>query len=255
MSMPLKAIQFIFLIILLCGLLGCAPGADSNRDEDRNGLTPAVVTSMPVTLRFESLSDDLKVDPAPAEPGELSNVHTAYPLGGGELVLYGNGTDDADGLNGGLSIGYRSSAGEFTIGPIAYGGYEPTITESSLSGDMRMLRVEGICGANCPDTYYIAAKEGVPSVVLHIQAHIAEADPDGDGAVELLASSGTAIQTSVIEFDQGGVPQVADVAAALAATSVAFDPDNGLFAAYTADTAETAHYRYDGIRLHRVPPG
>jgi hypothetical protein len=259
-----RSILFILMPILICGFIGCASDASSNRNAVRIGPTPpsalpaanaAAMPNKPVTLRFQPLSADLSMTPIPAEPEELSDVHALFPLGGGELVVYRSGSEDADSATGDLSIGYRSSTGAYTIGPIAYGGYEPTIARSSLGGDVPMLRVEGICGSNCPDTYYIAAQEGVPSVVLHVQAHIAEADPDGDGAIEMLASSGTAIQTSIIEFDHEGVPRIADLAAALGAASVVFENGSGLFAAYAAGTAETAHYRYDGASLLQIPAG
>jgi len=255
-------------VLLLAGLLGCGQAADHVRPpvkpepEPAPSLISPPIADKSVSLAFVPLDDELFVSPAAASPDTIGVVQAAYPFGSGEgeAIVYALPEDPAPDDPGEaadnaarLMLGYRSAKGTYAIGPIAYGRFVPSIEETSLAGTAA-LKVAGICGANCPETYYIAERDGMPVVLLRVQANVAEADPDGDGTVELLASSGTAIQTSIIELADadGDAHRISDLAESLGAASVAFEPDTGLFAAYYAETTETIRYRYDGTALVRA---
>ena len=265
-----RAGRLMLASMLLAGLFGCGQTADNGQlpaepEPEPELASPSAADARVVPLAFAPLAAELSVSPEAVSPETIGDVQAAYPLDGGEgeAIVYlpsaAAGTHDASEADGAaqLMLGYRSAAGTYAIGPIAYGGFVPSVEETSLDGSAPALKVAGICGANCPETYYIAEQDGMPVVLFRLQAHVTEADPDGDGAIELLASSGTAVRTAIIELAEadGAAARAADLADALGAASVAFEAETGLFAAYYAETAETICYRYDGSGLVKAGVG
>ncbi len=101
-----------------------------------------------------------------------------------------------------IYVGYKAdTATVHEIGEIGYGTYvesmSPYAFEHVTLFGMDLLKIAGVCGANCPITYYIDMYKGMPELFLGIQANGTETDLNGDGINELITTAGTAIETTI----------------------------------------------------------
>lgn len=97
----------------------------------------------------------------------------------------------------------------YEIGKI---GYQPNLIPYHLEKvnlfNKNYLVIRGICGANCPITYYVDIyNDEVPSLFLGMEANGTETDISGDGINELIATVGTHIETTVYIEENGHIFQ------------------------------------------------
>lgn len=119
-----------------------------------------------------------------------------------------------------------------------------------------LIRLDGIYGANAPQSNYYLVVEGIPKPFLRVDGHITEVDLDLDGWEEIIASSGTPPQTTIYKWDNG-VFLSADVNKMLGADAVLFVNRGRLvfFAAYYKGQPDRRNYRYTAEGLQLVVTG
>lgn len=98
----------------------------------------------------------------------------------------------------------------YEIGEIGYGPHIESLNPYPLVKTTlfheELLKIGGICGANCHITYYLNFQpDKEPAIFLCIHANGLELDLNGDGINELIATSGTIIDTTIYLEDQGKV--------------------------------------------------
>ncbi|MBW7474720.1 hypothetical protein K0T92_08175 [Paenibacillus oenotherae] len=147
------------------------------------------------------------------------------------------------------------------IGPDAYEigqiGYPSAPDDLYTVQDVQALsaeyiKVTGVCGANCPITYYIKLNDQIPVLHSRIDAHTAEADINGDGSNEMIATVGTAADTTIYQASGDDIV-AANVNEALDAQAVLYQSSANLFQSYAAGELEPTNWSFKENALHRVP--
>lgn len=189
------------------------------------------------------------IQPLPAIPlGNESIEVTSMPIGNDRIAVY-RMKEDTD-----STYAFIKSNGKiYDLGLIGY--------SSLLEGsDYEMKRVRlfsqdfiklnGSCGANCPISDY-ANVHVTPALYLHFEAHTAELDVDGDGQEEIVATQGTAAQTSIYKWQDGAISAVSVNETMMNAKVVLYDADKKLFTAQMQND-EVADWKLSGNRIIKV---
>jgi hypothetical protein len=136
-------------------------------------------------------------------------------------------------------IGYLESqtAEDFTI-------------EQVEAFDQSFIKLAGACGANCPITYYLSTRD-TPPTLLRFDAHTVEADADGEGTKEIIATVGTAAQTTIYMLRNEAIAG-ALLNELLDATAVLYNPETNRFQAEMPGGKATT-FKLSDERLQIVP--
>lgn len=95
----------------------------------------------------------------------------------------------------------------YDLGQIGYEGANDYSASTVEVLGQAYLKVTGSIGANAPVTSYISLQASPPTV-LYIEAHTLEADVDQDGMNEIVATVGTAAETSIYKMENDSLVSV-----------------------------------------------
>jgi hypothetical protein len=130
----------------------------------------------------------------------------------------------------------------YEIGQIGYGKDTQAIQVSNVNVfDRTFIKVVGFCGADCHVTNYLSVENKIPTLFLQLNMATTEIDLDGDGKLEIVASSGTPTETTLFKYKDGQLLSVS-LNEALGALSVTVLPD-GIIEAYFAKTNSTLRFK------------
>jgi len=118
----------------------------------------------------------------------------------------------------------------YDIGQIRY---DPAVKEYPVESvnvsSQSYIKLTGACGANCPISDYVSVDTSPPTL-LHIEANTVEADIDGDGLEEIVATVGTAAETTIYKLQDGKVLSV-NLNQVMNANVVIYDQTKNVFQA------------------------
>lgn len=146
-----------------------------------------------------------------------------------------------------------SDSNRYEIGLIGYSSTQETndftITEvDALSKSL--IKITGFCGANCPITDYVETDNSVPAL-LRVDAHTIEADVNNDGIKEIVATVGTAAQTSIYKL-QGDKIVVANLNEIFNAPVVIYDSKTNTFQAEVTK-GQLSNWKITNDQLQLIP--
>ncbi|WP_019637621.1 hypothetical protein [Paenibacillus fonticola] len=265
----MKKLNFIVLVTAaMLALTGCNTAAEERitevplTQEANDGTETAVITketaSPPATQIFLPEFFDTEVlqplRKAEAEEGAepfTFNVLYSKPIGNYEVEVYRK-QDDAETVYAAVNSGDI----RYEVGRIGYSGSQGaedfTISEVSALGGT-WIKITGSCGANCPIAYYVQLDElsGKAPLLLPIEAHTVEADVDNDGIVEIVATVGTAAETSIYK-SSGGRISIAQLNELMDAAVVIYEIETNTFQAEISEK-HLSRWAFNGNQLQWVP--
>lgn len=112
--------------------------------------------------------------------------------------------------------------------------------------NLELIRIDGILGADYPQSSYYMINKNTPSLFLKLGGHIEETDIDGDNSNEIIVSIGTPTITQILKCE-GAQIKIADVNNILNnALSVIYEKN--YFVAYYKDQPNKPQYfKYNKI--------
>lgn len=212
----------IALLTVFCFLTGCNPSSDvpvSNSTIDGSN-TGKHSMKYPLNFKEVNLEKPLKKIVAT----DLMKVILKQKIDNYTIYFYLQNQDDEN-IIAALKIGKNI----FEIGQVGYSpGNTDQYTVSQVNAlDKNYIKVTGTCGANCPISYYIQIDTNSPKV-LKIEAHTVEADVDQDGSNEIVATVGTAAQTSIYKIKNAHIV-ITNLNETLDAQEVTYDKESNTF--------------------------
>ncbi|MGC5774581.1 hypothetical protein [Paenibacillus pabuli] len=123
----------------------------------------------------------------------------------------------------------QSKDGTYDLGQIGYEGASDYSTSTVDVLGQSYVKVTGSVGANAPISNYVSLSTPHPTV-LHIEAHTVEADVDQDGVKEIVATVGTAAETSIYKMDKDTLLSV-NLNEVMNAAIVMYDKESNTFKA------------------------
>lgn len=172
--------------------------------DDKNTGEPDVIESV-YPLSFKEVQTPMKK----FEEFEVINKETIEEVireerfGKYTFIIYSKKDEDHQDYAGFLIEGNFTDI--YEIGKIGYrSDLNPYTIENVNLFSKNYLAMRGICGANCPITYYVDIyNDELPSLFLGMEANGTETDISGDGINELIATVGTHIETTVYIEEDG----------------------------------------------------
>jgi len=198
----MKKAAFVFLVTL-CTLTGCSPLSEKETasttitPENSDPVSTLATENNSVTQRFELIFKDINQPTKPlmkAIPTEKQTLLTSKKINNSEIEIYQINPDTEN-----TYAALLSGSTKYDIGQIGYSSTQKTNDFTIDKVDVlskSFIKITGFCGANCPITDYVLADTS-PPVLLRIDAHTIEADVDNEGSKEIIATVGTAAQTSL----------------------------------------------------------
>jgi hypothetical protein len=146
--------------------------------------TPAIIAKeIPAAYKEVEAARVIVKSGLPKKYKELA----AYTVGKnkGEIVFYKE-TEDM------IRYAYKTDKDFYPIGDIGAEHYleDDTVGEAKIFGKS-LVRVTGVCGANCPLNDYLQIENGRVSSFLFLGRHAQEIDVDQDGDKEIFSTIGT----------------------------------------------------------------
>jgi hypothetical protein len=206
----------IVLLAVFCFLTGCNPSSDVP-DGSNTGKHP-----MKYPLNYKEVNLEKPLNKIVAS--DLTKVILKQKIDNYTTYFYPQNQDDEN-IIAALKIGTNN----FEIGQVGYSAEDTDqYTVSQVNAlDQNYIKVTGACGANCPISYYIQIGTNSPKV-LKIEAHTVEADVDQDGTNEIVATVGTAAQTSIHKIKNAHIV-VTNLNETLDAQEVTYDKKTNTF--------------------------
>ncbi|MGK9253993.1 hypothetical protein [Paenibacillus humicus] len=128
----------------------------------------------------------------------------------------------------------QTKEGSYEIGQIGYeGAIDYSINTVEALGQS-YIKVTGTVGANAPISDYVSLTTSPPAL-LHIEANTVEADLDQDGIKEVVATVGTAAETTLYKTVNGSLASV-NLNETMNASIVIYDPKTNIFQAEVANS-------------------
>lgn len=209
----------IALLIVFCLLAGCNQASEVpvSHSTSNTGEHP-----MPYSLSFKEVNLEKPLRKIVTK--DLTKVILKQEIDNYTIYFYQKKQDDEKAIAA-IKIGTNI----FEIGQV---GYSAQITDQYTVSQVNVLdktyiKVMGTCGANCPISYYIQADTSSPKV-MRIEAHTVEADVDQDGIHEIVATIGTAAQTSIYKLKNAHIV-ASNLNETLDAEEVTYDKKSNTF--------------------------
>ncbi|GBF74411.1 hypothetical protein PA598K_02754 [Paenibacillus sp. 598K] len=221
--------KILAALIALGVITGCSsPSSDAPAavNTDRAAEQSASNGVAPETKQFQlRYTSSLTADPL----NKITSVDQAKQLKSQEVedakVLTYKNNEDAEQIFAALQLKDET----YDLGQI---GYEGASDYSASTVDVLgqpYLKVTGTIGANAPVSSYISLNSSPPTV-LYIEAHTLEADVDQDGMKEIVATVGTAAETSIYKMEKDYLVSV-NLNEVMTAPVVMYDPESNTFQA------------------------
>lgn len=212
----------IALLTVFCLLAGCNQASDvlvsnSTIDESDTG-----EHRMTYSLSFTEV--DLKKPLKKIVETDLTKVILKQEIDNYTTYFY-----QKNQYNENIFAAIKIGTNIFEIGQVGYSVENTdqyTISQDNAL-DKNNIKVTGACGANCPISYYIQTDTNSPKV-LQIEAHTVEADVDQDGTNEIVATVGTAAQTSIYKIKNAHIVATS-LNETLDAQEVTYDKESNTF--------------------------
>lgn len=185
-----------------CLLAGCTSAAHTTPDptiNETSDIPDTKETSAPaasaIPIKFTD-ADVEKLDPTSALT-EPRSIIVEKELNHYTVEIYQKPTDQEN-----VFASIRTDTGIVEVGMAGSSAYlspdDYSIKELQMM-NRSLLKIAGLCGANCSQTTYIQL-DVEPPIALRINAHTAESDLDGDHNNEIVATTGTAPQTTIYKI-------------------------------------------------------
>ncbi|MGG3284490.1 hypothetical protein [Paenibacillus solani] len=224
----MKSLKIAFIIIT-CLLAGCSqaanvPAQDSAihvPDSDGSGTEKQQLEAYSLHFKEAALEAPVKS----IDATDLTNVLTKQKIDEYTIYFYEEKGLNEENVRAAIGMGTKL----FDIGQVGYAALDPdqyTVNQVQAL-DQSYIKVNGACGANCPISYYIQPDISTP-MSLRIEAHTVEADVDQDGIKDIVASVGTAADTSIYKLRDGHIV-VANLNETLDAQAVIYDNESNTF--------------------------
>lgn len=207
----------VFFLLAGCNQGSDVPISNSTIDESVTGKLP-----IQYTLSFKDV--DLEKPLTKMVESDLTKVILKQEIDNYTTYFYQKNHDDEN-VTAAIKIGMNI----FEIGPVGYSAQDTDpYTVSQINAlDKNYIKVTGVCGANCPISYYIQTDTNSPKV-MRIEAHTIEADVDQDGTNEIVATVGTAAQTSIYQLKNAHIVAT-NLNETLDAQEVTYDKESNTF--------------------------
>jgi len=233
------------LIAALCLLAGCnqasdVPAMNSTLNKSNNPeLNTDTHEAQHYTLSFKIADIEKPLKNITAK--QLTNSILTQKIDDYTVCFYHKNQDHGD-----VYAAIQMGTSRFEIGQVGYSAQNTellTVRQVDAFGK-NYIKVNGTCGANCPISDYIVLDTSSPKV-MRIEGHTVEADVDRDGIKEIVATVGTAAQTSIYKREN---PQIVttNLNETLEAQEVTYDNEANLF------IAGTYEWIIEGGKLHEI---
>ncbi|WP_459279638.1 hypothetical protein [Paenibacillus vandeheii] len=144
----------------------------------------------------------------------------------------------------------QSKDGTYDMGQIGYEGASDFSTSTVDVLGQSYVKVTGSVGANAPISNYVSLSTSPPTV-LHIEAHTVEADVDQDGIKEIVATVGTAAETSIYKMENDSLVSV-NLNEVMNAAVVMYDQETNIFKAEVVK-GEVSQWKIEDNQLVLIP--
>jgi len=207
--------HFIILIAISLTMVifsGCVTDSSTNSNEKE--IVPITYVPVEDMHTLEKIRD-----------GEIKTVLVEKKIVTNKILIFTK-VNNEEKVYGGIEINEEL----YGVGQI---GYTPTDTEVFNIKETRLfskelIRIDGFCGINCPQSDYIWIDKSIPKKILHIEAGVIEMDLNSDGQEEIVASVGTPANTKIYKLENGQIV-TADLNKSFDALDVSFDRDQKTF--------------------------
>ncbi len=144
----------------------------------------------------------------------------------------------------------RTKEGNYEIGQIGYeGASDYSINTIEVLGQS-YIKVTGSIGANFPISDYVSLTTSPPTL-LHLELNTIEADVDQDGIKEIVATIGTAAETTIYKMDNNLLLS-ANLNEIMNANVVTYDTKSNNFQAEVTK-GQLSNWKIENNQLHLVP--
>lgn len=210
------ALLTVFFLLAGCNQASDVPVSNSNDESDTGK------HSGQYALSFKDV--DLEKPLIKIVETDLTKVILKQEIDNYTTYFYQENHDDEN-IIAAIKIGMNI----FEIGHVGYSAQntDPYTVSQVNALDKNYIKVTGACGANCPISYYIQTDTSSPKV-LEIEAHTVEADVDQDGTNEIVATVGTAAQTSIYQLKNAHIVAT-NLNETLDAQEVTYDKESNTF--------------------------
>ncbi|WP_342551563.1 hypothetical protein [Paenibacillus sp. FSL R7-0652] len=241
----------IAALIFLGVVAGCgSPSSDAPTTTTTNSETgkTASTAAAPETKQFQ-LKYKTSLTAAPLTkitPVVQSKQLTSQTVDDAHVLTYKK-SDEVDKIYAALQL----KEGTYDIGQIGYeeGNNDYSTATVDVLGES-YLKVVGSIGANAPISNYVLMKSSPPKV-LHIEAHTVDADVDQDGIKEIVATVGTAAETSIYKMEKDTLVSV-NLNEVMNADVVTYDQESNTFKAEVTK-GEMSQWKIEDTLLVPLP--
>ncbi len=239
-----KGVFVIFASVLL--LTGCQP-TDPQQPINTVINDPAASIIASASSANEIKGDYMEVKGGrkitKAELSETDKEVSVYPVSNkGEIVFY-KASEDM------LRYGYRDRTSFYPIGEIGPEFYlqDSSVVETKLFGKT-LVRVKGLCGANCMLTDYLEIENRNVNSFLFLGKDAEELDVDQDGEIEILARSGSPFaEITIIKWVDQKLMEINVNETLNAQKGVSYDKENNHFIVGTETKFEKYRLNKEGV--------
>ncbi|WP_145036447.1 hypothetical protein [Paenibacillus sp. Y412MC10] len=239
----------VLALILLGVITGCGtPSSDAPSATNFNSVTeqPTANVVAPETKQFQlKYTTSLTAEPlTKVTPVELSKQLKSQEVDDSKVLTYKK-NDDVEKIYAVL----HSKDGTYDIGQIGYeGASDYSISTVDVLGQS-YVKVTGSVGANAPISNYLSLSTSPQ--VLCIEAHTVEVDVDQDGIKEIVATVGTAAETSIYKIENDSLVSV-NLNEVMNAAVVMYDQEYNTFKAEVTK-GEVSQWKIEANLLVPLP--
>ncbi|OMF68473.1 hypothetical protein [Paenibacillus glucanolyticus] len=211
------AFLIVFFLLAGCNQVSDAPISNSTNMESDTGKHP-----VQYTLSFKDV--DLEKPLKKMVETDLTKIILKQEINEYTTYFYQKNQDDEN-----ITAAIKIGGNIFEIGHVGYSAQNTDQYTVSLvkALDKNYIKITGACGANCPISYYIQTDTNSPKV-LGIEAHTVETDIEQDGTNEIVATVGTAAQTSIYKIKNAHIVAT-NLNETLEAQEVTYDKESNTF--------------------------
>lgn len=235
-------ILIVFLLILTaCSQITQYDAVNETADEDIFASTPSMDSPhFDLTYthfgQFEPLHE--------VQPNDQQILLRSEKINDLQFDFYYKNEADTD-----IYVSMHINTTTYELGQIAYIRMEDDVTITYVTANsMPLIKVNGYCGANCPISMYVTADTASPAL-LRIEANTVETDVDDDGLPEIVATVGTAPQTTIYKMENDRII-AANINEIMNAPAVLYDRDKNVFQVATVP-GEISAWKISGRSLHK----
>lgn len=215
----------IVSLLILVLLSGCGIESHLNNSNDPDTSYAYVPNSVP--LSFEKIDTPRPLSLS-IQDMDIQEIITSKTIDEYVINIYIK-PNDSENVYASLS----SDSATYEIGVVGYPVHDLDMfgIEQVEVLSHKAIKVSGFCGANCPITYYIDMDTEQPTLLLEVDAHTMEADLDEDGIHEIVATVGTAADTTIYALINNEIT-LSNLNLPLKAQTVMYDSTSNTFTVY-----------------------